>query len=156
LNTWTINLADEDVQAVHRSGGLIGIMLDKYKLVGDIGKQSYKKTVIGSEPRRQAYIKAIWANFFASVRAINDVSAWNILCFGSDFDGMITPFEPYSRANDMPELAHDLQEFLENPTDIPTLFTKKELKRLCFGLSPKAILQKIMRENAFGFMVKHL
>jgi microsomal dipeptidase-like Zn-dependent dipeptidase len=156
LNTWTINLADEDVQAVHRSGGLIGIMLDKYKLVGDTGKQSYKKTVIGSEPRRQAYVKAIWANFFAAVRAINNVSAWNTLCFGSDFDGMITPFEPYSRANDMPELAHDLQQFLENPTDIPTLFTKKEIKKLCFGLSPTIIVQKIMRDNAFNFMVKNL
>ncbi len=156
LNTWTINLANEDVQAVYNSGGLIGIMLDKYKLVGNLGKQTYIKTIAGSELRRQAYIKAIWANFFAAVNAINEISAWDILCFGSDFDGMITPFEPYSRANDMPELAHDLQQFLENPTAIPTLFTKTDIQRLCFGLSPNTIMQKIMRENAFRFIVRHL
>jgi microsomal dipeptidase-like Zn-dependent dipeptidase len=156
LNIWAINLYDEDILAVYKSNGLIGIMLDKYKLVGDIGKKTYKNSVAGSEMRRTAYIQAIWANFLSAVKAINDKKAWDILCIGSDFDGMITPFEPYSRANDMPELAHDLQAFLENPTDIPTLFSQKEIKNLCFDLSPTLIVQKIMRDNAFNFIQKHL
>lgn len=156
LNIWTINLYDEDILAVYKSNGLIGIMLDKYKLVGDAGKKTYKNTIAGSELRRTAYVKAIWANFLSVIKAVNHKNAWDIICIGSDFDGMITPFEPYSRANDMPELAYDLQHFLENPTDIDTLFTKAAIKKFCFDLTPAVIVQKIMRDNAFNFIQANL
>ena len=149
LNTWTINLSDEDVQHIHDSGGLIGIMLDKYKLVGSLGVATYRKAIVGSNERRQAYVKAIWANFFAAVSAVNRRSAWDILCFGSDFDGMITPYETYAKASDTPDLANDLLQFLQSPTDIDTLFTHKELKRLMFGLSPNEIMKKIMQTNQY-------
>jgi microsomal dipeptidase-like Zn-dependent dipeptidase len=156
LHLWSISLADEDIQEVHRSKGIIGIMLDKYKLVGDLGKKAMDETVPGSIQRRQVYAKVIWANIFECIDAVKDKSAWDIVAIGSDFDGMITPFETYVKASDMPEMAADLLAYLKNPTDLFNLFTKEEIEQLMYGYTPEELIRKIFYENAYQFTLRNL
>jgi microsomal dipeptidase-like Zn-dependent dipeptidase len=156
LNLWNISLCDEDVRQIHLSKGIVGIMLDKYRLVGEEGKKLLKDAIPGSAQSRKLYAKILWANIFECIEAINDKSAWDIIAIGSDFDGMIVPFESYPRSNEMPELAQDLFEFLENPDDIFDLFTKEEVEKLMFGYSPEEILKKVMYENGYEFAIRNL
>ena len=156
LNLWTISLCDEDVQAIHASKGIIGIMLDKYKLVGELGKKAMQNSIAGSQQRRQTYVKVIWANIFACVRAVNQPSAWDIMALGSDFDGLITPFETYVRASDLPEMAADMLAFLRQPQAIFDLFTEEEIQQLMFGYTPEELIRKVFYENAYQFTLRNL
>ena len=155
LYNWTISLADEDIKEIHRSKGNIGIMLDKNRLMGGLSKKAYDATVAGSTQRRQLAVKVIWLNFFTCVKAVNQASAWDILSIGSDFDGMITPFEFYPRANEMPDMAADMYAFLQNPTDLFDI-PQAEVKRLMFGLTPEDIMRKVMFDNAYQFALRNL
>ena len=156
LYNWTISLTDEDILMAHRTKGLIGLMLDKNKIVGDLSKKIYDDIVPGSLARRKTAAKIIWMNFFAAIKTINHKDAWNILCFGSDFDGMIIPFESYPRSNEFPDMVADMYDFLKNPSDIFNFMTKEEVQRLMFDLTPEEIIEKIMFKNAYEFTLRHL
>jgi len=156
LNRWTISLADEDIRQIHQSKGIVGIMLDKYRLMGNKAKKAVEQTVEGSAQRRKLYVQVIMANVFATVKAVNEPSAWDILALGSDFDGMIAPFECYASSADMPLLAQDLYAFLQEPEAIFDLFTKEEVEALMFDLSPEEIIRKFMYENGRNFALRNL
>jgi microsomal dipeptidase-like Zn-dependent dipeptidase len=156
LNQWTISLSNEDINEIFISKGLIGIMLEKYKLIGELGKKTIKKTIEGSSQRRKLYVKFIMANMFSCINAVKKPEAWNILSIGSDFDGLIVPFEIYPRANEMPDLAKDLYDFLKNPEPIFDLFSVDDIKKLMYDLSPEEILEKIMYKNGVEFAARNL
>lgn len=156
LNLWNISLCDEDVRQIHLSKGIVGIMLDKYRLVGEEGKKLLKDAIPGSSQSRKLYAKILWANIFECIEAVDDKSAWDIIAIGSDFDGMIVPFESYPRSNEMPELAKDLLGFLQEPEALFDLFTKEEVEKLMFGYSPEELLRKVMFENGYEFAVRNL
>ena len=156
LNRWTISLSDEDINEIHISKGLIGIMLDKYKLIGGLAEKLIEETVPGSVQRRRLYAKIIWANVFTCIKAVGKQSAWDIVALGSDFDGMIVPFETYPRANEMVDLSNDLLYFLRNPEPVFDLFSKEDIEKLMFGLSPEEIMHKFMYQNGLDFAVRNL
>lgn len=156
LNRWTISLSEEDINEIHISKGLIGIMLDKYKLIGGLGEKLIEETVPGSVQRRRLYTKIVWANVFSCIKAVGKESAWDIVAIGSDFDGMIVPFETYPRANEMVDLANDLIYFLRNPETIFDLFSKEDIEKLMFDFSPEEIMQKFMYQNGLDFAVRNL
>jgi hypothetical protein len=69
---------------------------------------------------------------------------------------MITPFETYVKASDMPEMAADLLAYLKNPTDLFNLFTKEEIEQLMYGYTPEELIRKIFYENAYQFTLRNL
>jgi microsomal dipeptidase-like Zn-dependent dipeptidase len=156
LDPWTINLCNEDIQAIHESKGMIGIMLDRFKLCGKLGEEMIKKTYEGSAKRRKVYVSIIMANILAAVRAVNQASAWDILCIGSDFDGLIRPFEIYNRSADFPDLAQDIHDFLSAPWDIEHFMDAQSIEKLKFGLSPQSLTEKIMFSNLQTFTMRQV
>ncbi len=156
LNEWTISLAKEDMQRIHRSKGMIGIMLDKYRLMGGKAKKMHSETIAGSLQRRQFLTKVLFANILTIVKAIDHQSGWDIICIGSDFDGMIIPLDGYPTSGEFPDLANDLKNFLEYPSPIFNLFTTEEIESLKFGLSSEEIVNKIMAYNMLEFLDRNL
>lgn len=156
LNNWTISLAKEDVQRIHQSNGMIGIMLDKYRLMGGRAKDAHKKVVPGSVQRRKFLVKVIMANIFAAIEAIDDPSAWNTICIGSDYDGMVIPPDTYPTHQEFNSLANDLKNFLEYPSDIFDLWTAAEIEDMKYGLSSNEIVNKIMSQNLQRFLMENL
>ena len=135
--------------------GLLGIMMDRYKLAGKEAIKQMKDTVEGSAQRKMVYVKVILANFLSAVKAIGKADAWNHLCIGTDFDGVIRPFETYKDANDFPKLMEDLEAFLANPSPIFELFGVEEIKELMFGFSAEEIVDKIAFQNLQNFIIKY-
>lgn len=156
LNHWQQNLSSDDIQRIHNSNGLIGITLDKYVLGGRLAKNEIENTVAGTVQRRKACVKLFLANVFTVVDKVGKASAWNIVSVGSDFDAMREPLEPYPSAEYLPDLASDIQEFLERPEDIGSLFTAKRIKELMYSYSAAEITEKIMSRNAIEFIRKNL
>ena len=153
-NLWTLNLADEDVREIYASKGLIGIMLDKYRIAGGLIKEKIDALPDSSEEKRQLYTKIIAANILEIVDAIQTKDAWDIISIGSDFDGVINSFEHYETYADFPQLEQDLVRFFDNPEDIFDWFSKDRIEYLKFGYSGKTIMEKVMGKNAADFSLR--
>ncbi len=155
FNRWSVNLADEEIKRIHDSNGILGIMLDKYRLCGEKVAQMINSAEPGSQELKEIYIKVLAMNILHAVKATGQKSGWNILSLGSDYDGMVQPFEFYDTAATLPNMALDLQNFLEQPTDIFEVFTAAEVKELMYDYTAAEITEKVFSSNALEFIAQH-
>lgn len=173
FNTSDINMFDEDIKMIHKSGGLMGIILNESRIPGHeskmIVKQNKKKIhkLLKLNPEsnlidelrienKQEYLKSLVANIFHTVNVINKKSAWDILSIGSDFDGMIDALDNYVKASDFPILAKDLKVFIDNCKGIPEIgINEYEFNKLKFDYSSDEIIEKISHSNAMNFLKKY-
>ena len=156
LNTWQFSLAKEDIEMIYKTKGQIGLILDKYRLMGPAAAKMYKDIIPGSVEQRDFYMQVIFANLFQIVSTIGEKDAWTIVSFGSDFDGAIIPFDTYPSSDDFPQMAKDMLEFLENPVAIFDLFSVEEINEYMYGQSPGEIINLIFSDNALNFALRNL
>ncbi len=145
FNAWNINLCDEDILLIFKTGGLIGINLDQRILA--IPEEDHKN--------EDSHIRYVWANMKAMIKVVVEskvtglppkVQVVDLLCLGTDFDGYIDPANKYATILDFHELRADL---VKEITDDP------DAKKLLFGLTPDELAEKICFSNAFDFVVKN-
>ncbi len=153
LNTWTINLSNQDIIEIYNSKGIIGIQLDKNKICGG---GFFKLTSNSNLSNKENYIKIIVANILSIVKAVNKQNVWDMICIGSDYDGLITPFEIYPTSAEFGLLYEDLLNFFCYPTSIFNLFSLDEVKQLMFGFNADYIVKKIISNNLTTFLVNNL
>jgi hypothetical protein len=156
LNHWQQNLSSEDIGKIFLSKGLIGITLDKTVLGGQTALTQINETLANTVQKREACIKLLMSNILTVIKTLNDVAAWDHIAIGSDFDEMVEPLDPYQTSEDLPQLAVDIQRFLERPESINDLFTEEEIRELMFDLTPTEITGKIMSLNAYNFISRHI
>lgn len=156
LSHYSMHMSIEDIKEIHLTKGLMGIMLDKYRIMGDKTTKRFKKTVPGSTQRRQILIEVLLANMLTVVETIDDATGWDIICMGSDFDGLIQAFDTYVTAEDYPRLAKDLEDFLANPKPVLDLYSVKEVKCYMYDLTAKEIVHKVMLDNVKRFAERNL
>ncbi len=144
LYKWSINISDEEAKIIHNSEGLIGLMVDKGNLGGiDLIKEISE--IKDNEKQRRAFVHLFLDNAFQLVKAVGEKSGWNMIAFGSDFDGTITHMDPYPTVAALPIFQKDLINYLEE---------KKYQKDLWFGYTPNEIIDKIFFKNAMDFYKK--
>ncbi len=142
---WSLNISAEEAVAIHDSGGIAGIIMDKGRHSGIRLLKSIDK-LKNVEEKKVLFLKLICDNIFVFIRSINKRSAWDILTLGTDFDGVITHFDCYYEMSNLPELKKDLVNFL----------TKNRYKsELWFGYSPEEMMQKVFTQNAMTFLEKN-
>ncbi len=111
-NAWGINVCDEDVHAVHDSGGLLGICFDQ-RIAGVTPSERVPAEHFGRVLARQV-LAMVDVIMLDDRRDDEDkIGIWQRLCIGSDFDGVIHPLTSYSTALSLPQFASDLREILE-------------------------------------------
>ena len=129
FNYWNINLADEDLEIIVRTGGLIGLNLDQ-RVLGVMFKMQLQHLVLPvwfKHPNeRNNNIELILNNILGMAKAIQRVapglhryhpdtySFWNCLCLGTDFDGGIDPIDAYASSGRIQDLRKDLQAAFED------------------------------------------
>jgi microsomal dipeptidase-like Zn-dependent dipeptidase len=145
LHNLSINISDEEFGIIHKSGGLVGLILNKERLYGDKFKNSISK-MTDQEKIKDAHTKIIWDNLMHHVKALNTKSAWDVFCIGSDWDGAITHLDKYDTAAKMPDLYNDLVTYLDK---------HKYEKKYWFGYKPEELVEKIMKTNGMNFLEKH-
>ncbi|MEM7036810.1 MAG: membrane dipeptidase, partial [Bacteroidota bacterium] len=145
FHNWAINLSDEELRIIHRSGGLIGIMADK-GLLGSPGTLKEIEEMEGPEVVRKAFTELVAKTIFHIIRVIGDKSAWDLLALGTDYDGLITHIDTYPNAEALPDLQADLVNFIkENNYE----------RELWFGYEPEELVRKTMQTNAMNFLATH-
>lgn len=142
---WAINLSDEELNIIHESDGLMGIIIDKGKLGGG-GFESRVNKAKDNKEKKEMYMQLFWDNLFHAVDAVGSKSAWDMFCLGTDFDGAINHVDFYDDAAKLQNLYKDLYEFLDK---------KKYKKKLWHGYKPEELLDKVFAQNTLNFMEKY-
>lgn len=156
LNQNAISLFDEDIRKIAQTRGVLGIMLDKYRLGGPLGNAAVDDSHEGSQERRQAYIHLIVLNMLEVVDALQSRAAWDIIAIGSDFDGMISAMETYDQGIKLGSLREDLLAYFEDPKDLWDIYPRRKVQRYMYGLTATELVDKVMGGNLVAFTERML
>lgn len=156
LNNRQANLSREDIKEIVKSGGLIGISLDRDRLMGKAFQTRYNSTLEGSADRRRIAVEAIAANICKIIHMAQTIDSWDAICIGSSFDNTCRPMEMYSTSSDMSQLYKDLVKFFKEPRDIEGVYTAKEIKQFMYDFSAEELVTRIMQRNSINFLKKYL
>ena len=155
LNNRHANLNREDILQIVQSHGLVGLSLERDKLMGAIFRMRYNNTVPGSANRRRVVLEAIVANICRFIQVAQTREAWDMISISTNFDLYGRYLEPYDSTSELPLLAKDLHEFFSNPRPIDGLYTEREIKQFLYNFKPEELVEKIMYKNALNFIKKH-
>ena len=157
LNHQHINLCREDISEIINSNGLIGISLERNKLMGSLFQKRYDETVAGSADRRRVAIEAVVAAICKIIESTNKIESWDCIAISSQFDThQARPLDIFRSSADMQEIYRDLYEFFKSPRDIEGLYSAQQIRQYMYDYSAEQIVEKIMFRNAFNFLNKHL
>lgn len=168
LHEKSINLCREDLLEIYHSNGIIGIQLDEKRIMGPLAfAELDKKNEEGDQDQiKYVYAKVLWANIFCAIDELKlakvaDIKkAWDMICIGSDFDGLINHLRCFETASKMDSLKYTMGYFLEEPQSIPLFrqdtnhytMTIDQLQELKCGYSNKQLIDKIFCDNALNFL----
>ena len=156
LNNRQANLSREDIKEIVKSEGLIGISLDRDRLMGKAFQTRYNSTLEGSADRRRIAVEAIVSNICKIIHMAQTIDAWDMICIGSSFDNNCRPMEMYSTSSDISHLYKDLVKFFRDPRDIEGVYTAKEIRQFMYDFEPEELVSKILYKNAIKFLRKNL
>jgi microsomal dipeptidase-like Zn-dependent dipeptidase len=151
LSKFSINLSNDEIREIAHSKGMIGIILNEGRMPGRLGRKAINDC--GKEMSRQKaeiYLKLILCNVFQIIKVVGTKEAWDLICIGSDFDGVIDPFESFSNAETLKELPKQIETYLTQPTfdlDWISVTADDITNHLMFDYTAKEIAEKIAGKN---------
>lgn len=163
FNKWSINLFDDEIERIHKSGGLMGLILDQRVLAGGKKVQKVMKKYPWINTPDESYndwqgntkFETDWITLFYDQveyiyqllvsKGISPENCFNSICIGSDFDGMINAIDPVNTSKNFPILEKNLTEF----------FTKNHDIYIQSGLDATQIVNKIMYSNVKDFLKRY-
>jgi microsomal dipeptidase-like Zn-dependent dipeptidase len=152
-NAWNINMCDEDILMIFKTGGLFGLSFDQ-RILG-VPKSKQNK---GSKNT----IQALWNNIKGVLQVIygnngftdaEKSAVWNCISIGTDFEGYIDPVDPYANVLDFASFELDHVKLIDNerkvsgsPACLAHLKSRADVEiavaKLCYG-------------NCEAFVLKH-
>jgi microsomal dipeptidase-like Zn-dependent dipeptidase len=145
FNCWNINVCDEDILMIFKTGGLIGINLDQRVLgIAKEDQEDESKHILYVWQHIKSIMKAVLESKEKGLPPAEKVT--DLVCLGTDFDGYIDPANKYATVIDFTILRKDLIETIKNDP---------EKDKLLFGLSPDEFAEKICFSNAMDFVLKN-
>ena len=157
------------------SGGILGIALHEGRLPGGVAKDRIKqlkkkgtKGGLKNEHLRLALSHLFHFRFAYEKQGAEDPSkAWDHVCLGSDYDGMMNPFDSYHYASDFKTFMEDSVAFITKVIDgseylyyypNENMYAKlkgEKAEAMMDGLTPHALLEKFMFSNQDTFLSKY-
>ncbi len=150
LNPAKINVFNEEIIHVARSGGIIGIQLDERRLAS----KNELKAVDNSMKRGKilhARSRLVWHQIQHALEVLDaeNVFAWDCLAIGSDFDGIIDPLNGYWTSEEMPFMESYLERHAYNylKTFQPNHPANK--------INADEVVERVLSTNALNFLKKY-
>ncbi|MDH3650440.1 MAG: dipeptidase [Saprospiraceae bacterium] len=173
VSHWSINLYNEDIQAIFDSDGLIGLAPHEGRMPGGEAIAMFKeikRAINWNDHRkaqyemflRQEYVRLFVTNLLHIVSTINKRKAWDHICIGSDYDGIMNPFNSYPLSSNLMRLLGDIKSFLDKPSEVVAYnndsrfaFSPSDIHDLKFNLNSRTIIKKIGFGNVDKFLEKY-
>lgn len=168
ISRWTINLTDEDLSVTFRSNGLIGVCLHEGRMPGERFK-AQKKKLSNETDIQNLYLKLLWSNVFHMAKVhqeaidefnIQNRNNWEGLTIGSDYDGIVDPFDDYHSIADYPELRKEMIEYVLQQQEIIDVVTQQrmtvdQINGIMGGKSVEEIVEMLFYKNADQFLKEY-
>jgi microsomal dipeptidase-like Zn-dependent dipeptidase len=186
-----INLTDRDIQDICQSKGLIGVCMHDGRMPGGIFKKAIKEAQGRFDNVRIARVNRLYAQIFlmnvfhivrvskAHIEARNKTlgentdpaTAWDTICLGTDYDGIIDPFNHLTTAesledfkeicinslefrdSNIAERKHSKIRLINHKNTKP--YNKKIIDELMMGMTPRELMTKVFSLNALEFLKKY-
>lgn len=156
-----INLCNDDIRKIYKLGGIIGIIVDQRILGGS--NDEYERLIKTHLKNQGLKVRAHWQNvlFFEAichiVTTIGNRDAWNMICMGSDYDGIIDPIQDCPTALYYKSFEQKLIRFAEKYylTDEKNRNDFKTDLFLDDDFTIEVALRKVFHTNAVEFVKKH-
>lgn len=167
FSRWSINMDDDDIRAFRRHDGLIGIVLHEGRMPGGRAKKRFRelKAIRHWSTLRKEYVRLILSNMFHIARVVGSKDAWEMICIGSDFDGLIDPFNQYDDIGKLELLLSEMRQYLmfdDESYDLTLYENNREVRigrdrmeMLRYGLSVDEILENIACKNVERFLERY-
>jgi hypothetical protein len=147
-----INFYDEEIVAVAKSNGIMGLQLDERRVADKetIKRVQHSRWISKIRHYRSALL---WnqVQHIAEVLDKNNLFAWDCLAIGSDYDGMIDPLNGYLTQE---TLVH-LEEYMERHAFNYMQGRGKTHLNSFNQIPADEVIQRIFHSNAIAFMRKH-
>lgn len=143
-----INFYDEEILAMARSGGIIGIQLDERRLANDETIKRVKHSLFRNKIMHYRS-ELVWRQiqYIAELLDDNNLYAWGNMAIGSDYDGLVDPLNSFWTTEQYDDLASYLERHAHNYfKDQPN-----RLKNPVNKIGADEVVQKIFRDNAWNF-----
>ncbi|MEM6831510.1 MAG: membrane dipeptidase [Bacteroidota bacterium] len=169
FSRWSINFSDEDAQVIHETDGIVGFAIHEGRMPGGKAAKRLKKIkkhikngIELEETLRAAYMKILMSNVFQFVYAIGEKAAWTRMMIGSDYDGIMDPFDIYPKTSYFNRFIYDFQQFLESPqelvasrNDVESTLSVSEIKDMMHGYTAAEICEMVALKNFENFISRH-
>ncbi|RNC90016.1 MAG: hypothetical protein ED555_11305 [Allomuricauda sp.] len=188
VSRWDINLTNEDIEDIFDSDGLIGICLHDGRMPGGRFKKlvQVESREMGSTIRVQRlHTQMFLTNVFHVVRvnlahikklnaqgsALDPREAWKTVGLGTDFDGIIDPFDHFNTSATLTEFKARCEDairfnFADNQErkkakvlfvgeDFSRAYTRGQFNELLMGFTPEELVDKIFYDNIADFCSKY-
>lgn len=106
FNSWNINLCDEDIEIIVKTGGLFGLSFDQRILGFKSGDHDARNGIDLLWENIEAIAKAAFRN--PNLTETEKKSIWKHLTIGTDFEGLIDPPNHYPSVLEFPLFAGNL------------------------------------------------
>ena len=147
-----INIYDDELVRIAKSGGLFGIQFDERRVGSEM---ELKKTGTNLNRRRMLFkqSKMIWNQIQHVAEVLNrhDQYAWGIQCIGTDNDGMVNPLNGFWTAEEMPLFDSYLEKHAYNFIASNQSDNLKQYNKI----TAADIVQRFMHSNAYDFLKKN-
>jgi len=150
LNQASINLYDEEIVEIARSGGLIGLQLDERRIVSAEARKRVRHSLLRHKVMHYRS-ELLWnqVQHIAEVLDREGLFAWDCMAIGSDFDGIIDSLNGFWTAEEIPYLADFLERHAYNYMQRPNLSESSNI------IPPDQIIGRLFSGNGHRFMQEH-
>ncbi len=190
VSRWDINVTDEDIREIYDTEGILGVCMHDGRMPGGKFKKmldDFKKGMHNSrESVNRLHRQMFLTNIFHIVKVnlqhirahnhanqgatIDEKTAWNTMCLGSDNDGIVDPFDHYNKADSLDEFRNMLPKAIKlnfkpymkkfriicvTGTSSNSFYTKEELTELLVGYTPEEAIEKVFSDNLIHFMERY-
>lgn len=147
FNGRDINFYDDEIVRIAKSGGIIGLQLDMRQITNKHEKNKIMHRCC-KKKRPGRWLHLIWNQIqhIADLLDSNNLSAWDIICLGTDFDGIISPIDKYCTSDKLHDLYVDLLPIADYYVQ------HKTFRYTPNWISANDILDKIFSKNADAFL----
>ena len=187
VSRWDINITDEDITDIFDTDGIIGICMHDGRMPGGkFSKLIKEQNSQGNSVRVQRlHTQMFLTNVFHVVRInlahirklnqaganIDEKEAWKTVCLGTDFDGIIDPFDHFNTSEKLVRFkarCKDAIRFNFSPIDERKRarirhvgeyhskpMGKREFEELQMGYNPEQIVDMVFYDNLSEFCRKY-
>ncbi|NNK72273.1 MAG: hypothetical protein HKO94_03680, partial [Flavobacteriaceae bacterium] len=188
VSRWDINITDEDITDIFDTDGIIGICMHDGRMPGGkFNKLVKQQSNQGNSVRVQRlHTQMFLTNVFHVVRInlehieklnngnpnpIDPKEAWKTVCLGTDFDGIIDPFDHFNTSATLSRFkarCKDAIRFNFSPIDERKRariryvgeynskpMGKREFEKLLMGYNPEEIVDMVFYDNLSDFCQKY-